>query len=66
MPERRRFVQTEPVEKRLADEAARLRKEAQGTPPGIERERLIRKARRAEMASRLQEKLTPPGLHAPK
>jgi hypothetical protein len=43
MPERRRFVQTEPLEKRLADEAARLRKETQGTPPGIERERLIRK-----------------------
>ena len=66
MPERRRFVRTEPVEKRLADEAARLRKEAQGTPPGIERERLIRKARRAEMASHLQERLTPPGLQAPK
>ena len=44
MQERRRFTQTEPLEKRLADEITRLRKEARGTPPGIERERLIRKA----------------------
>jgi hypothetical protein len=38
-------------EQRLADEAQRLRKEAKGTPPGIERERLIRRARQAETAS---------------
>jgi hypothetical protein len=34
MPERRRFTQTEPLEKQLTAEAARLRKEARGTPPG--------------------------------
>ena len=47
MPERRRFTQTTSLEERLAKEATRLRKQAQGTPPGIERERLVRKARRA-------------------
>ena len=64
MPERRRFTQTEPLEKRLTAEAARLRKEARGTPPGIERERLIRKARQAEAASHMQKWLASPGLQA--
>jgi hypothetical protein len=45
MPERRRFTQTTSLEVSLADEAKRLRKQAQGTPPGIERERLVRRAR---------------------
>jgi hypothetical protein len=66
MPERRRFTQTEPLEKRLTAEAARLRKEARGTPPGIERERLIRKARQAETASHIQKWLASPGLQAPR
>ena len=44
MQQRRHFRQTEPLEKRLTDEAVRLRKEARGTPPGIERERLMRRA----------------------
>jgi len=43
---------------RLAKEATQLRKEAQGTPPGFERELLDRKARRAETASRMIEWLT--------
>ena len=64
--ERRRFTQTEPLEKRLADEITRLRKEARGTPPGIERERLIRKARQAETASHMQEWLMSRGLQSPK
>jgi hypothetical protein len=62
MQERRRFTQTEPLEKRLADEITRLRKE----PPGIERERLIRKARQAETASHMQEWLMSRGLQSPK
>jgi hypothetical protein len=40
----RRFKHTETLEKRLAGEAAKLREEAKGAPPGIERERLIRRA----------------------
>ena len=66
MPERRRFTQTTSLEGRLADEAKRLRKQAQGTPPGIERERLVRRARQLETASRMNEWLTSRGLQAPK
>jgi hypothetical protein len=36
MQKRRRFKQTETLEQRLTEEAAKLRKEAQGTPPGLE------------------------------
>jgi hypothetical protein len=66
MPESRRFTQTTSVEERLAEEAKRLRKQAQGTPPGIERERLVRRARQAETTTRMTEWLTSRGLQAPK
>jgi len=58
MPKRGRFQQTTPLKERLAKEAMQLRKQAQGTPPGFEREFLVRKARRAEAASRMIEWLT--------
>ena len=51
MPERRRFTQTTSLEERLAEEVTQLRKQAQGTPPGVERDLLLRNARRAETAS---------------
>jgi predicted trehalose synthase len=63
--QRRRFTQTTTLEERLTEETKRLRKQAQGTPPGIERERLIRRARQAETASHLSEWLNSPGLRAP-
>nr|WP_084809356.1 hypothetical protein [Bradyrhizobium sp. NAS80.1] len=66
MPERRRFTQTNTLEERLAKEAKRLRKQAQGTPLGIERERLVRRAREAETASHLTKWLHSRGLQAPK
>jgi len=66
MPERRRFTQTTSLEERLAKEATQLRKQAQGTPPGIERERLVRRARQAETTTRMTEWLTSCGLQAPK
>jgi hypothetical protein len=53
MPERRRFTQTTSLEESLAKEATQLRKQAQGTPPGVERDFLVRKARRAKTASRM-------------
>jgi hypothetical protein len=53
MPERRRIAQATSLEESLAKEATQLRKQAQGTPPGVERDLLIRKARRAETASRM-------------
>jgi hypothetical protein len=51
MPERRRFTQTTSLEESLAKEATQLRKQAQGTQPGVERDLLVRKARRAETAA---------------
>ena len=63
---RRQFTQTETQEKRLTDEAEQLRKLARGTPPGVERDRLLRRARQCETNSRMGEwmrsaELRPPG-----
>nr|WP_028350485.1 hypothetical protein [Bradyrhizobium murdochi] len=58
MPKRSRFKQTTSVKERLAEEATRLRKQAKDTPPGFERELLVRKARRSEAASQMIEWLT--------
>jgi hypothetical protein len=63
--QRRHFKQTQSLEERLADEAQRLRIEARGTPPGVERDRLIRRARQAETAFHINEWLTSPGLQPP-
>ena len=65
MPERRRFTQTTSLEERLAKEATQLRKQAQGTPPGIERDLLVRKARRAEF-SFSYDRVAGVGLEAPR
>ena len=64
--QRRQFKQTTPLKERLTEQAKRLRKEAQGIPPGIEREKLIRRARQAETGAHMQEWLTSPGLLAPR
>jgi hypothetical protein len=53
--QRRRFKETAPLDERLAEEAKRLRKEAELTPSGIERERLDLKARQAETALHIHE-----------
>jgi hypothetical protein len=55
MPERRGFTQTTSLKERLAKEATQFRKQAQGTSPGVERDLLVRKARRAETASHMTE-----------
>jgi hypothetical protein len=64
--QRRRFRQTIPLDERFEDQAARLRQQAEKTPPGIEREKLIRQARQAETNAHLQQWLTSPGLQPPK
>jgi hypothetical protein len=64
--ERKRFKQTQSLNLRLTNEAQRLRKEAQGTPPGVVRERLIRLARQAENAMHINKWLASPGLQPPK
>lgn len=63
---RRRFTQTAPLELRMAQQANRLRKDAQGTPPGVKRDDLIRRARQIETASHIKEWLSSPGLRPPK
>jgi hypothetical protein len=55
MPERRGFTQTTSLKELLAKEPTQLRKQAQGTPPDVERDLLVRKARRAETASHMTE-----------
>jgi hypothetical protein len=64
--QRRHFTPTDSLEVRLANEAAKLRKEAQGTPRGEERERLVRRARQAETGSHLRAWLRSPGLQPPR
>jgi hypothetical protein len=63
---RRRVKHEISFEERLAAEAKRLREQAEALPPGIERDELIRKARQAETASRMNEWLQSPGLQPPK
>jgi hypothetical protein len=64
--QRRRLKQIGPLEERLAQAAERLRKEARETPPGIERERLVGRARQAETGAHISEWLRSPGLQPPK
>jgi hypothetical protein len=65
MEKRRRFKQIDPLDKRLSERAEHLRKEARGTPPGVEREKLICRARHAETAAHISEWLNSAGLKAP-
>ena len=50
----------------LAAEAQRLREEAKLRPAGAVREELLRRARRAETGSRINQWLHSPGLRPPK
>jgi hypothetical protein len=60
-----RYPFKDPLDKRLAVEAKRLRSEAKGTPAGVAREQLLRRARQFEMASHITEWLNSPGLKPP-
>jgi hypothetical protein len=63
---RRLFNQTTASDEHIEEQAVRLRQEAQGTRPGVEREKLIRQARKAEAVARIQEWLSSAGLQPPK
>ncbi|PDT79634.1 hypothetical protein CO675_02880 [Bradyrhizobium sp. C9] len=65
MSMKRHLIPTQSLEQRLGIQAERLRKQARGTPPGVERQRLIRRARLAETGSQLSDWLRSPGLRAP-
>jgi hypothetical protein len=60
---RRHFKQNDSIEQRLADEAKRLREEAELVGPGNLRE-LLQRARRPEIGSRISEWPTSPSLQA--
>jgi hypothetical protein len=62
---RRRFEQTDPLEDRLAEEAKRLREQAETLPHGAARDELIRKARQADTGAHMSEWLRSPGLRPP-
>jgi hypothetical protein len=64
--QRRRFKHVLSFPDRLAQEAERLRAEAEKLPPGIARHDLERKARQAETAAHMDEWLRSPGLQPPK
>ena len=65
MQQRRGFKQQVPLNQRLGEQAKRLRKEAQGNPPGVERDKLIRLARLAETAAHMDEWLSSSHLRTP-
>ncbi|UFW75228.1 hypothetical protein BcanWU425_16240 [Bradyrhizobium sp. WU425] len=66
MTQRRRIIQSSPLDIRLAEEAKRLREKAKEVPPGTAREALLRQARQAETGSQMSAWLTSPGLQPPK
>jgi hypothetical protein len=62
---RGRPQQSDPPEEGLAEEAKRLRAEAERLPPGAARYEALRRARRAETGSHISEWLRSPGLRPP-
>ena len=66
MFKRRRFKQTIFVQERLTAFASEVRKDAVGTAPGIEREKMLERARLADTALHLQDWANSAGLRPPK
>jgi hypothetical protein len=61
-----RLKQIRSLEKRLAEDAKRLREEAKLFAPGAARDYTLRKARQAETGSHVSAWLRSPGLQQPK
>ncbi|MDE2329461.1 MAG: hypothetical protein KGK16_01545 [Bradyrhizobium sp.] len=66
MQERGHLKQRDTLEQRLSHEAAKLRNEARGTPPGVKRDRLIRRAQDTESAAQVNGWLNSRDLQPPK
>jgi hypothetical protein len=64
--ERRRIKHKASFQERLADQAKRLRDQAETMPLGTERDDLVRRARQTETAAHLDAWLNSPGLSQPK
>jgi hypothetical protein len=63
--QRRRFKDVLSFPDRLANEATRLREEAEAPNHGPERDALLKRARQADIASHMDEWLSSPGLRPP-
>jgi len=64
---RRRVKHTLTFEERLGEEAKKFKEAAEREPPGsVSRDLLLRRARQAETASRMNDWLSSPGLRSPK
>jgi hypothetical protein len=64
---RKRIKHQTTFEQRLAEECRKFKEAAEQQPPGsTARELLLRRARQAEAASRMNEWLSSPGVAAPK
>jgi hypothetical protein len=59
------FQESASLDQRLTEQAGWLRQEAQSTPHGIVRDKLIREARQAETVPHIQEWISSPGLQPP-
>ena len=66
MQHRRRFKQTTSLKERLALFAKEAKEEALSLPPGPERDALLKKASKADVAAHLDEWVNSPGLQPPK
>jgi len=64
--QRRRFKQTKSLQDRLRTFAEDVRTQAAELPPGADKDDLLRKARQADTASRLDEWVNSSGLQTPK
>jgi hypothetical protein len=64
--QRRRSSQIYTFQQHLAEEAERFKKAAEQAPAGMARELLLRRARQAETASRVNDWIRSPGLQPPK
>jgi hypothetical protein len=62
---RRRFKQETSLEERLAKQARESRERAGQLPPGKERELLLKRARQADAAARINQWINSPGLQPP-
>ena len=63
--QRRQFNNTLTFPDRLTKEAERFREKAETKPPGPERDGLLRKARQADSAARIDKWISSPGLKPP-
>lgn len=62
---RRRFKQETSLDERLARQAQESRERAGQLPPGNERDLLLKRARQAHAAARINEWINSPGLQPP-